>query len=117
MSIYLAAIKEKVCSHCIERGPEGECRISPDKICTIESNYDRIVSAILSSTSERYEDYVGALRRNVCQDCSYGNPKSCDDRDQVECPLDRYYPLIVDAVEAIGIANIRQTYGGLTPEP
>ena len=110
MSIYLQAIKEKVCSHCIERGPNGECRISSDKVCTIESNYERIVSAVLSASSDRYEDYIGALRRNVCQDCGYGSPTSCDDRDHVECPLDRYYPMIVDAVELIGIENIRRAH-------
>ena len=112
MSIYLEAIKEKVCKHCIDAGGEGDCRIGDDKVCTIESNYDRIVQAILKTHSDRYEDYVAALRENICENCTYGAPENCDDRNQVECPLDRYYPMVVDAIEAIGIANIRRAYGG-----
>lgn len=111
MSIYLDAIKERVCNHCIDRGFEGDCRISSDKRCTIEANYDRIVKAILSTNSDRYEDYVAALRENVCENCTYGAVDECDDRNQVECPLDRYYPMVVEAIEAIGIANIRKAYG------
>lgn len=111
MSIYLEAIKERVCRHCIDADSDGNCRLTPDKLCTIEANYDRIVKAILSTRSDRYEDYVAALRENVCENCSYGTPENCDDRNLVECPLDRYYPMVVDAIEAIGIANIRRTYG------
>ncbi len=114
MSIYLEAIQDKVCRHCIDADSDGNCRIATDKTCTIESNYDRIVGAILKTSSDRYEDYVSALRENVCQNCTYGAVDECDDRNEVECPLDRYYPMIVDAVEAIGIANIRQTYSGST---
>jgi hypothetical protein len=112
MKTYLEAIKERVCNHCIERSDDGDCRIGNDRLCTIETNYDRIVKAILSTHSDRYEDYVAALRENVCENCSYGAPEACDDRNQVECPLDRYYPMVVDAIEEIGVANIRMAYAG-----
>ena len=110
MNKYLEAIKEKVCTHCIDADQFGNCRISSDKICTIETNYDRIVKSILATKSDRYEDYVAGLRENVCENCSYGAPENCDDRNEVECPLDRYYPMIVDAIEQVGIDHIRQAY-------
>jgi len=110
MDIYLEAIKEKVCTHCIDADAFGNCRISTDRMCTIDSNYDRIVKSILATKSNRYEDYVAGLRENVCENCSYGNPADCDDRNEVECPLDRYYPMIVDAIEELGVPGLRQTY-------
>ncbi|MFI5264495.1 MAG: hypothetical protein ACHQM6_08275 [Candidatus Kapaibacterium sp.] len=113
MDKYLEAIKEKVCTHCIDADREGNCRISSAKECTIESNYDRIVKSILAVKSTRYEDYVAGLRENVCENCSYGAPENCDDRNEVECPLDRYYPMIVDAIEDVGIDHIRQAYGAV----
>lgn len=108
MNTYLEAIKDKVCTHCIDADGFGNCRISSDKICTIESNYDRIVKSILATKSNRYEDYVAGLRENVCENCSYGASENCDDRNEIECPLDRYYPMIVDAIEQVGIDYIRQ---------
>jgi hypothetical protein len=110
MNQYLEAIKEKVCTHCIDADREGNCRISSGKECTVETNYDRIVKSILATKSNRYEDYVAGLRENVCENCSYGNTASCDDRNEVECPLDRYYPMIVDAIEEVGIDHIRRAY-------
>lgn len=110
MSLYLNAIKEKVCKHCIDAGSDGTCRIATDKICTIEANYDRIVRAVLSTRSDRYEDYIASLRSHVCDNCRYGEPDDCDDRNEVECPLDRYYPLVVDAIELVGIDTIRRNH-------
>ena len=110
MDKYLEAIKEKVCTHCIDAGQDGDCRISTSRDCTIETNYNRIVKSILATKSNRYEDYVAGLRENVCENCSYGEPDQCDDRNQVECPLDRYYPMIVDAIEEVGIDHIREAY-------
>jgi hypothetical protein len=108
MNEYLAAIKDKVCKHCIDADSDGNCRLASDKVCTIEANYDRIVRAVLSTHSDRYDDYIVALRSHVCENCNYGQPDDCDDRQEVECPLDRYYPLVIDAIEVVGIDNIRR---------
>jgi len=110
METYLEAIKDKVCPTCIDSDQIGNCRISSSRDCTIDSNYERIVKAILATKSDRYEDYVAGLRENVCENCSYGAPENCDDRNQVECPLDRYYPMIVDAIEELGVAGLRKAY-------
>jgi hypothetical protein len=110
MDKYLEAIKNNVCTHRIDADQFGNCRISPDRICAIESNYDRIVKSILATKGDRYADYVAGLRENVCENCSYGTSKECNDRDHVECPLDRYYPMIVDVIEEVGIEHIRQAY-------
>jgi hypothetical protein len=110
MDKYLAAIKEKVCTHCIDADPFGNCRINSVRECTINSNHDRIVRSILATKSDRYEDYVPGLRENVCKNCTYGAPEFCIDRNDIECPLDRYFPMIVDAVEELGRADTRQNY-------
>ncbi len=101
MDPYLQAIKDKVCMHCIDADSYGNCRTSDAKYCTIELNYKRVVKAIQQTNSGRYEDYISALRENVCSNCNYGASDDCVERDTVECPLDRYLPLVVDAVEGV----------------
>lgn len=106
MDRYLNAIKEVVCTHCIDSDSEGNCRIGGGKECTLSSKFDRIIETIQQTKSDRIDDYVGALRRNVCRECEYGSVAQCGERDAVECPLDRYFPLIVNTVEAIRLDPI-----------
>ena len=110
MEKYLEAIKDKICPHCIDADNVGNCRISSARDCTIDTNYNRIVRSILATKSNRYEDYVAGLHENVCENCTYGTPDVCDDRNQIDCPLDRYYPMIVDAIEELGVAGLREAY-------
>ncbi len=58
----------------------------------------RTVSSI---HSESFQDYVGAIRSNICQTCEhqYANG-TCWKRDALECALDRYFPIVVEIIES-----------------
>ncbi|MBS1902943.1 MAG: hypothetical protein JSS75_04500 [Bacteroidetes bacterium] len=92
-------MRERVCLHCIDSDQYGNCRIGGNKECTIASNFETIVNIIQQTNSERLEDYVGAVRRNICRECEYGSIANCNERDTVECQLDRYLPLVIDVVD------------------
>jgi hypothetical protein len=107
---YREAIQEKVCAHCIDVGDDGSCRIAAGTICPFNQHLGKIVNAVATIKSDRYEDYVQAIREQVCQFCANGNATTCTSRDEINCPLDRYYPLVVDAFEEIGFDNIINSY-------
>lgn len=109
MDQYLEAIQAKVCTHCIDADSAGNCRIGGSKVCPIETKYSQIVRAIRETKGDAYDDYVNSLRKYVCSGCTYGDPEACDERSEVECALDRYFPMIIDAVEAIGFSNFRNS--------
>jgi hypothetical protein len=57
------------------------------------------MEAVRSASGQHLESYVAPLRDNICSVCEQGKPKDCDVRTQLDCPLDRYYGLIVEAIE------------------
>ncbi len=107
---YRDYIKEKVCVHCIDADQFGNCRIGGGKICPFDLYFDKVVTAVSRVKSDRYEDYAQSLRVNVCRTCTYGNAAKCADRAEVECALDRYFPLVVDAIEEVGFDAFMSAY-------
>ena len=112
MREHWEAIRERVCRHCVDASAEGDCRIDAD-MCTLDDRYPEIVKVICTTTSESYDDYVTALRTAICSNCESGGIEACEVRTAVDCPLDRYFPLIIRAVEEIGIDKMREDYRGL----
>jgi len=105
MDQYLEIIKAKLSPQHDDRRLSHEAALE-----LIEANYHRIAEAIVNTNSDRYEDYVASLRENVCENCSLGQTNDCDERNSKDCPLDRYYPMIVDAIEEIGIGEFRRSF-------
>jgi hypothetical protein len=99
MEGVLEAIRARVCSHCIDANQNGQCTLSSESTCPVELYTSSIVQAIASVNSDDYPAYIAALRADVCRDCKYGSADACDLRDQIDCPLDRYYPMVIDVVE------------------
>jgi hypothetical protein len=48
------------------------------------------------------EPYIEALRENVCAYCVHQSPDGrCSFRINLDCGLDRYFPLIVETIEQL----------------
>lgn len=103
---YWKAIQETVCKVCIDSDPfgNGVCRISEASMCGVKEYLPKIVKVVLSVKSNKMDDYITALRENVCRGCRETPDGVCDLRNSVECALDRYYPLIVQAIESVNIS-------------
>ena len=99
---YLKAIRYRVCGVCTERTVEGTCGLSWGATCPIEMYLPKIVETVHGVSSDKMADYVEALRKNVCAQCpNQGTDGKCPFRRMANCVLDRYFALIVDAIEEV----------------
>lgn len=96
---YLQQIRQNVCSKCIDRTASGLCVATTFEACAINRFLPEIIDIVLAGPAESYDDTVGKLRSRVCSACEQQSPDGrCDLRDDVECALDRYFPLVIEAI-------------------
>jgi len=102
MEQYLKAIKEKVCTICVDSDDNGKCKMTDEEFCAVEMNIDKIVAAINSMESDRNEDYYEAIHDYVCISCRNETAdRNCKLRTDVNCALDRYFPHIVEVIKSV----------------
>jgi hypothetical protein len=102
MEEYLKAIKEKVCSICVDSNENGQCKMTDEEFCAVELNINKIVAAVNSVESDRIEDYYEALHDYVCISCKNETDDGyCKLRNDVNCALDRYFPHIVETIRSV----------------
>jgi hypothetical protein len=95
-----AIIRQSICRVCSDRTVDGECGLPEPSTCALFRLFPQVARAIQSVSSNRIEDYVAAIRANVCQVCADQAPDgSCETRQQVQCALDAYLVLVVEAIE------------------
>ncbi len=99
---YRKAIYERVCQHCVDLGSDGKCTLPKDMKCGVELYLPQMVGIVHSVNSEKMDDYVSVLRKRICASCRHEEAdSSCRLRAAAECGLDRYFELIVEAIEAV----------------
>jgi hypothetical protein len=97
---YWAALQAKICVKCVDGNGSGACLIAPGRDCALRTHFDKIIAAVNAVYSHSVTPYVDELRKNVCASCAGQTPGgSCSLRDETECALDRYFPLIVQVIE------------------
>ena len=97
---YREALHAKICSRCADGDGTGACRIAPGRTCAIETHFERIIASVNSVYSPSIEPYEEQLRKRVCGVCrEQAADGTCRLRDEVDCALDRYFPLIVQVIE------------------
>ena len=97
---YWAALQQKICAKCMDGDGTGACRIAPGSDCAMKTHFPRIIETVNSVFSPSVEPYVEQLRKKVCAVCTARSPEgACRLRDETECALDRYFPLIVQVIE------------------
>jgi hypothetical protein len=104
-----AIVRNKICKVCTSRTVDGECGLENPSSCALFQLFPRVAQAISSVSSDNINDYIEAIRRQVCSICADQDPSGrCETRQQVQCALDAYLLLVVDAIEeATG-----KTFGG-----
>jgi len=95
-----AIVRNRVCGVCTERTGEGECGLEDPSSCALFRLFPQVAQAIQSVDSNDIQPYVDAIRHNVCSVCRDQEPDgSCESRRQVQCSLDAYLLLVVEAIE------------------
>jgi hypothetical protein len=103
---YWEAVRRKVCERCIDGDGTGNCRLTPGEECALQNHFAEVVHAVLSVKSNQVQPYVDALRLDVCGRCrQQAADGTCTLRTQLDCGLDRYFPLVIEAIEAVHIES------------
>jgi hypothetical protein len=92
---YLHAIRQQVCTHCIERPPGGPPCAPLGKCCGIELNLGRLVEAVHCVHSGVMDPYIEGFHEEVCRDCPARMTAQCP------CPLEYLLMLAVQAIEDV----------------
>ena len=99
---YWQAIQQRICPRCLDGDGQGSCRLPNGEECTLKSFLPQMVVTIANTKTDSMDAYIAALRRHVCILCDHQQANmSCKKRNDLECALDRYYPLVVEIVEAV----------------
>src|ERR1035441_2417478 len=116
-------VRDRICKVCTERTVDGQCGLEEPSNCALFRLFPQVAVAIQSVNSDDIQQYIEAIRRNVCAVCAdQAGDGSCETRQQVQCALDAYLLLVVDAIEeASGKTFDKHGLGdvgsGITPPP
>ena len=113
-------IRQRICRVCTSRTLNGDCGLEDSTSCALFELLPQVAQAVQSVESDDIQVYVDAIRRQVCSICSDQDASGhCETRQQVQCALDAYLVLVVEAIEeATGKTfdrkNIRSAGGALS---
>jgi hypothetical protein len=100
---YLVALREQVCSRCIERRADCPPCSPHGKGCGIELHVPELVQICRSTDSMLMETYVNKLHDTICMNCAEKDTPNCP------CPLSYLLLLAVEAVERVEFRRIAQS--------
>jgi len=92
---YMTAIREEVCSRCIERLLAAPPCEPMGKNCGIELHLPKLVEICHTTDSCLIDPYVDRFHEEICAACDVRPTRQCP------CPLDYLLPLAIEAVEAV----------------
>jgi hypothetical protein len=95
-----AIVRNKICKVCTSRTVNGTCGLEEPSGCALFHFFPQVASAIGSVESDDINDYIEAIRCQVCRLCTDQDATGyCETRQQVQCALDAYLLLVVEAIE------------------
>ncbi len=107
MDKYLKAIKQNVCSICVDSNERGGCTLNEKESCAVELFLPQIIEVVHGVDSEKINDYRDKLRDTVCVQCRAKENGNCYLREDANCSLDRYFALIVEIIQKVDAGKIQ----------
>ena len=99
---YWDAIRSRVCSVCLDQANDGTCGLGRRRLCAIEAHLPRLVEILSLIDSPRMDEYVAAVEAEICGRCAQQDSGGrCELRDEGQCALYTYLPLVVEAIEEV----------------
>ena len=93
------AMGQRLCTRCEYFHKEGICGSPDPKGCAVFRYLPQLVMIAQHMKDPTVDSYIEAVRQNVPMECKNTDPNSvCRLRDTLECGLDQYIPLILEAV-------------------
>lgn len=104
MNKYIKAIRENICSICVDSSESGECTLNEKESCAVEQFFPKILEVVHSIDSDDIKDYERKLREVVCEKCRASENGDCYLREDSNCSLDRYFSIIVETIKKVDLA-------------
>jgi hypothetical protein len=80
--------------------------------------FPQVARAVQTTHSDDIRDYIRAIRQQVCAICSEQTADGkCESRQQVNCSLDAYLLLIIDAIEEATGRDFDRAEVVISPNP
>ena len=106
MDKYLKAVRDNICSICIDSEGDDGCTLSDKETCAIELFLPKIVEIIHYSSTDDIFALFNELQQKVCKDCKATlDGEYCYLREDSNCALDRYFALIVESIQKVDLEN------------
>ncbi|MBU0560947.1 MAG: hypothetical protein KKD86_05400 [Bacteroidetes bacterium] len=107
MEKYIKAIRENICSICVDSSEEGECTLTNQEICAVENYLPKIIEIIHGSNGDNFDEIYSKLREDICEECyAKSEDGECYLREDKNCSLDRYFPLIIEVVQKVDAGKL-----------
>ena len=103
---YREAINQRLHAVCIDRNLDPHSTVNTEADCRIDRYLPQLVALARLSRRDDLQEFTAGVRRTICSRC--GNQDAmgaCHLRDDTECCLYRYLPLVYDAV--LDVSNRR----------
>ena len=95
-----AIVRERLCHVCSERTNDNACGLVDPNSCALFRLFPQVARAVQCTYSDDVRDYIRAIRDQVCSVCrEQTSDGECESRKQVQCALDAYLLLVIDAIE------------------
>lgn len=96
------AIRQRVCTVCEDFGEDNHCHTRDEHGCAVKRFMGELVLIALQIYSKDIGPYQQAVREKICSICPNPDPEGhCLVRERMDCALDRYLPLVLDAVDDV----------------
>jgi hypothetical protein len=108
---HLEALRDDVCSCCIERRPHAPPCAPIGKACGIEQHVSELVDLCRTVDSSKMAPYIEKLHDEICPSCSEKDGPGCP------CPLDYLLQLAVETVERVRRRRAERENNNCSTEP
>lgn len=101
-ALYRAAVRRNVCGHCVDFSEDGSCKTHDAEGCAVFRYLPELVQIALQVNTTKIEPYLEAVRGHLCSTCknSKGTDR-CEIREGIDCGLDRYLLLVLEAIDEV----------------
>jgi hypothetical protein len=106
MDKYLKALKQNVCSICVDSSEKGACTLNDKETCAVELYFPQIIDVVHKTKAEKLFDLQKELRETICTQCRAQEAGNCYLREDANCSLDRYFPLIVEIIRKVDAGKL-----------
>lgn len=106
MDRYLSAIKLNICSICVDSTENGRCRLNEKETCAVELYLPQIIKIVHSFQTDDVTVIHEKIKEQICSNCrAQEESGNCYLREDANCSLDRYFPLIIETIQKVDKKN------------